>query len=257
MTLFRPCIDIHEGKVKQIVGGTLDTKNLVTNFESELSPAFYAQLYQSNKLNGAHVIQLGQGCKEAAISALQAWPNGLQIGGGINESNALFWLEQGASHVILTSWLFEHNQLSMDRVKKISELVHPSRLVLDLSCRRSGSTWMVCTNRWQTITETEITPDLFDELAKYCAEFLIHAADVEGLCQGMDLELIEFLGKESPLPVTYAGGASSIQDLDQVQSASQGRVDLTIGSALDLFGGQVSFEECVAWNQRSEKVDHD
>lgn len=250
MTVFRPCIDIHAGKVKQIVGGTLDSQSLVTNFESEYSADFYAQLYRDKGLFGAHVIQLGQGCEESALAALRTWPGHLQIGGGINTQNALFWLEQGASHVILTSWLFDGDQLSMDRVKEISALVGPKRLVIDLSCRKVGETWFVATNRWQTVTQTEVNAQLLVDLALYADEFLVHAADVEGLCKGMDLDLIRLLGEASPIPVTYAGGASSLADLEQVNEISNGRVDLTIGSALDLFGGSLPFEACIRWNQK-------
>lgn len=252
MTRFRPCIDIHDGKVKQIVGGTLDTDRLVTNFESEHDASWFAELYKQHDLTGAHVILLGQGCQEAAIGALRAWPNGLQVGGGINDQNAKFWIEQGASHVILTSWLFDGDVLNMDKVRQISSIVGKTRLVLDLSCRRVEQGWRIATNRWRTITQTAVNAELIVELASYCDEFLVHAADVEGLCSGMDEELIQLLGQHSPIPVTYAGGASKFEDLAHVQKLSQGRVNLTIGSALDLFGGSIPFTECVKWNQRQQ-----
>lgn len=250
MTIFRPCIDIHAGKVKQIVGGTLDTQELVTNFESDVGPEFYAKLYQKHQLKGAHVIQLGQGCQQAALEALKAWPGELQIGGGVHLDNAQEWIDQGASHVIVTSWLFENDELSWNRVKALSAKVGADRLVIDLSCRKVAHSWFVATNRWQTITQTEVNAQLLQDLSQYCAEFLVHAADVEGLCRGMDLELIALLGQSSPIPVTYAGGASSLEDLEKVKAYSGGKVDLTIGSALDLFGGNLSFEACVEWNQK-------
>jgi phosphoribosylformimino-5-aminoimidazole carboxamide ribotide isomerase len=224
---------------------------LITNFESDQDAAWFALYYQSFDCTGGHVIQLGQNCEEAALAALGAWPNGLQIGGGVNATNAQRWIDAGASHVIVTSWLFENNDLSMERVRELARVVGREKVVIDLSCRRVAQGWSVATNRWQTITNTSVDATLFNQLADYCDEFLVHAADVEGQCKGMDLELIELLGQASPLPVTYAGGASKLEDLEVVQKHSNGRVDLTIGSALDLFGGAVAFEKCVQWNRRS------
>ena len=81
---------------------------------------------------------------------------------------------------------------------------------------------------------------------------LVHAADVEGKCEGIDERLVEFLGSHCPIPVTYAGGARSFEDLATVDLLSEGKVDLTIGSALDIFGGmQVKYSDCVEWNQQS------
>ncbi len=253
MTFFRPCIDLHEGQVKQIVGGTLadDSSGLVTNFVSERSAAWYAELYKADALRGGHVIQLGKGNEEAARAALAAYPGGLQIGGGITDSNAMQYLDWGASHVIVTSWLFKSDALDMGRLARLSSLVGPSRLVLDLSCRRTAEGWNIATNRWQTITSTLILPKVLDTLATYAAEFLVHAADVEGLQRGMDEELISFLGTHSPIPVTYAGGARNLEDLERCDRLSRGRVDLTIGSALDIFGGQgATYADCVQYNHR-------
>lgn len=262
-TLFRPCIDIHSGVVKQIVGGTLsnDVKevgNLQTNYVSEHPASYYAELYKLNKLEGGHVIMLGQGCTEAAKSALQVWPGKLQVGGGINDSNAVHWLESGAEKVILTSWLFPEGFFSEERLELISRLIGPERLVVDLSCRlnKGCSGWTVAMNKWQTLTDLEITRESLSLLAQYCSEFLIHAADVEGLQKGVDQHLVEFLGlwaaAQSPtFPITYAGGARSIEDLKEVDLLSAGYVDLTIGSALDIFGGSgATLKECIEWNQQ-------
>ena len=253
MTLFRPCIDLHDGQVKQIVGGTLNDEGAKTNFVSDYNSAYYAQLYRKHQLNGGHVIALGPGNEAAALAALKAWPNGLQFGGGVNQSNAAHYLEAGASHVIVTSALFDQGEFSFEKLEAIKAETGKERLVLDLSCRRTEQGWNIATNRWQTITQTQITPDTLRELAKHCAEFLIHSADVEGLQAGIDEELVRFLGEHCFIPVTYAGGARSLEDLKHVHSLSQGNVDLTIGSALDIFGGQgVKLDECIAWNNHAQ-----
>ncbi len=101
MTRFRPCIDLHSGQVKQIVGGTLSTvsSDLKTNYISQLPASHFAQLYRDNDLTGAHVIMLGLGNERAAQEALSAWPGALQVGGGINERNAKLWIDRGAEKV--------------------------------------------------------------------------------------------------------------------------------------------------------------
>lgn len=249
MTIFRPCIDLHQGKVKQIVGGSLNDQGADTNYVSPYDSAYYAELYRDKTLKGGHVIALGPGNKDAVLKALNAWPNGLQFGGGVNHENAAEFLEAGASHLIVTSYLFEGGQLSSDRIEAIKRAVGKERLVMDLSCRRTSSGWNIATDRWQTVTDTQITPETLKELAGHCDEFLIHAADVEGLQAGIDEELVSLLGKISPIAVTYAGGARSLDDLKLVHRLSDGKVDLTIGSALDIFGGSgVTLQECIDWN---------
>ena len=255
MTVFRPCIDLHEGQVKQIVGSSLRDAGPgpQTNFVAAHDAAWFARRYRDDDLPGGHVIRLGAGNDEAARSALAAWPGGLQLGGGIGLGNAGEWLAAGASHVIVTSWLFVDGELSMERVAELSEHVGRERLVIDLSCRRQGDGWCVATDRWQTLTRTRIAPALFERLARYCGEFLVHAADVEGRCQGIDAELVPVLASGSPIPCTYAGGARHVDDLERVAELSDGRVDLTFGSALDLFGGDlVAYADCVAWNRARE-----
>ena len=254
MTRFRPCIDLREGKVAQIVGGTLseDGAGLETNFVSERPASFFAERYREDELQGGHVIMLGPGNEGAAGEALVAYPGGLQVGGGISESNAIEWIEAGASLVIVTSALFDmEGKFLEERLKRLSELVGKERLVVDLSCRSVEEGWTVAMNRWQTLTDLSVEVGTLDRLSAYCAEFLIHAADVEGLCGGIDERLVAFLGQWGEVPVTYAGGARSLEDLERVDTLSGGRVDLTIGSALDLFGGEgVRYEDCVAWNNR-------
>ena len=255
MTLFRPCIDLHEGRVKQIVGGTLrDDSAPATNFVSDKDAAWFANLYRENDLRGGHVILLGPGNDEAAKAALAAWPGGLQVGGGISPANAQNWLDAGASHVIVTSWLFpktgQQANLDLDRLKELSGLVGHDKLVIDLSCRKLDDGWYVAIDRWQTLTPVRLDEDLFRTLDPFCAEYLIHAADVEGLRQGPDWDLVRYLALLTDKPVTYAGGASSLHDLDRMEHDSGGLVDLTIGSALDIFGGsEIRFEDCVAFNQ--------
>lgn len=251
MTQFRPCIDLHQGQVKQIVGGSLTDQGAKTNFVSHYDAAHYAALYRDNNLTGGHVIALGAGNQEQALLALKTWPGGLQFGGGVNADNAASYLEAGASHVIVTSYLFENERFSFERLEKIKAAVGAQHLVLDLSCRRVGDGWNIATNRWQTVTQTAVDQDTLAELSKHCAEFLIHAADVEGLQAGIDSKLVSYLGQHCELPVTYAGGARSLADLQEVDRLSAGKVDLTIGSALDIFGGAgVTLAECITWNQR-------
>lgn len=253
MSQFRPCIDIHEGKVKQIVGGTLrdEGPGPRENFVSTKTSAWYAETFRDAGVSGGHVIKLGPGNDEAAREALAAWPGGLQVGGGIHGDNARQWLDAGASHVILTSWLFDHaHSFQPSRAEALAAGLGKERIVIDLSCRKVGDGWRVAMNRWQTLTDLEVHEGTLNRLSGWCDEFLVHAADVEGLQAGMDEDLITRLSDWSPIPVTYAGGARSLDDLDRVERLSQGRVDLTIGSALDLFGGHgVTFDACVEWNR--------
>jgi phosphoribosylformimino-5-aminoimidazole carboxamide ribotide isomerase len=255
--MFRPCIDLHEGRVKQIVGGSLkdDASGLRTNFVAEQPASWFAELYRRDGLIGGHVIQLGPGNEAAARSALAAYPGGLHLGGGVNASNAKSWLDAGASHVIVTSWVFRDGKLDTARLQELVQLISKDKLVLDLSCRKVGPDYYVATDRWQKLTEMKLGPDTLQMLAQSCVEFLIHAVDVEGLCRGIDKELVRKLGEWSPLPCTYAGGASSLQDLETVTKLGNGRVDLTIGSALDIFGGTgVRYADCVAFNRAQALV---
>ena len=255
--MFRPCIDLHEGKVKQIVGGTWGNErgNLQTHFVSDRSAAWYAELYQRDGLKGGHVIMLGPGNEAEARAALGAYPGGLQIGGGITASNARSWLEAGASQVIVTSWVFRDGRLDRERLAELVELIGRERLVLDLSCRKRGRDYVVVTDRWQKFNDLKISKEILEKLGGSCAEFLVHAVEVEGLCQGIDEELVSDLGQWSPIPTTYAGGANSLADLEKVTKLGQGKVDLTIGSALDIFGGSgVRYADAVAFNRSSAKT---
>ncbi len=254
--MFRPCIDLHEGKVKQIVGGSLNDRaaGLRTNFVSERSSAWFAELYRKDGLAGGHVIMLGPGNESAAREALAAWPGGLQIGGGISAENASSYLDAGASHVIVTSWVFREGRIDWDRLDELVRAVGANRLVLDLSCRIRDGQYFVVTDRWQKFTNQTVEKSTLESLAKYCAEFLIHAVDVEGLCGGIDRELVSRLGAWSPIPTTYAGGARSMEDLVEVTRMGNGRIDLTIGSALDIFGGTgVRYTDAVAFNRAQER----
>ncbi|KAL8942087.1 MAG: hypothetical protein Q9216_001853 [Gyalolechia sp. 2 TL-2023] len=254
MTRFRPCIDLHSGQVKQIVGGTLSntSSDLRTNHVSKLPASYFANLYKEHTLNGAHVIMLGPGNEAAAQETMAAWPGGLQLGGGITADNAKEWIERGAKKVIVTSYLFVEARFSHDRLKAVLEALckDTEKLVVDLSCRRAGSRWMVATNKWQTLTDMEVNHEVIKFLEPYCSEFLIHAADNEGLQNGIDEELVSKLGEWCTKPVTYAGGGRHLDDLDLVKRLSHGKVDLTIGSALDIFGGSgLRFDECIKWNE--------
>lgn len=239
--------------MKQLVGGSLSgsPEDLKTNFVSDRPAAWYAELYQRDGLAGGHVIKLGPGNDEAARSALSAYPEGLQLGGGVNADNARSWLDAGASHVIVTSWVFRQGNVDWERLEGLVRVTGRERLVLDLSCRKRGEDYLVVTDRWQKFTNVAIGADSLRRFAEFAAEFLVHAVDVEGLCQGIDLELVRKLAQWSPIPVTYAGGAKSLEDLETVTRAGEGRVDLTIGSALDIFGGTgVRYEDALAFNRR-------
>ncbi|KAI8148295.1 hypothetical protein BJV82DRAFT_642476 [Fennellomyces sp. T-0311] len=253
MTRFNGCIDLHNGKVKQIVGGSLSDASpseLKTNFVSKETPKYYAELYKKFDVTRCHVIKLGPNNDTAAREALGAWPQGLQVGGGITSDNALQWIEYGASKVIVTSYLFPDARFSKARLEDLCRRVGKERLVVDVSCRKRDNRWIVAMNKWQTMTDMEVNQETLAMLSEYCSEFLIHAADVEGLCNGIDQELVEKLGEWVTIPTTYAGGGKSIDDLALVDRLSQGKVDLTFGSALDIFGGNgVGFEDCVQWNK--------
>jgi phosphoribosylformimino-5-aminoimidazole carboxamide ribotide isomerase len=254
MTKFRPCIDLHNGEVKQLVGSSLsqNENELETNFVSQKPAEWYAKLYKKDSLKGGHIIMLGAGNEEAGIKALKAYPGGMQIGGGINNENAKKYMEAGAAAVIVTSCIFPNGKFSPEKLQAISNNVGKERLVVDLSCylvNSTSSNWQVAINRWQTLTDFYITKENLGFISKYCSEFLVHAAGVEGKRQGMDLELIEFLGANSPIPATYAGGANSIKDLETCNTLSKGKIDLTIGSALDIFGGTIPYKECVLYGK--------
>lgn len=238
---FRPCIDLHNGVVKQIVGSTLSDQSSqgpVTNFTSEKPPEWYALKYKEDHLTGGHVIQLGKGNESAAKAALGAWPGGMQIGGGITIDNAVFWLEQGASAVIVTSWVFHGGIINMDRLEKLFKTIGKEHLVLDLSCRKKENDYMIVTDRWQTFTREAVTYQLLDRLSAYCSEYLIHAVDVEGKCSGIETGLVEMLGAWGKIPVTYAGGIHTMEDIKMIEDIGKGLIDFTVGSALDIFGGK-------------------
>lgn len=244
---FRPCIDLHDGKVKQIVGSTLgyDNKEVVENFTSDQDSSFYASLFLQNKLTGGHVIMLGPGNEEAAISALEAYPNGLQIGGGITADNAQKYIDAGASHVIVTSYIFHDGQLDMDRLQQLVKKIGKEKLVLDLSCRKRDGKWYVVTDKWTKFSDFEVNAQSIKEIEEYCDELLIHAVDVEGKRSGMQEDLVRDLAKWTSIPTTYAGGVRSIDDLKKFESLSNGKLHVTIGSALSIFGGDLDFQTVV------------
>lgn len=252
---FRPCIDIHNGKVKQIVGSTLkdDPEAVVENFVSERNAEYYAEMFKNDKLTGGHVIMLGPGNEEQALKALRSYPGGLQVGGGITAENASYYIENGASHVIVTSYVFTNGELNMNRLGRIVSEVGKDKLVLDLSCKRKEDTYFVVTDRWQKFSNFEINKYSLEELAGYCDEFLIHAVDVEGQCRGIQKDLVAKLGQWATIPVTYAGGARTFDDLNLVYELGQGKLDLTIGSALDIFGGNLPYKKVLDWFRKIEQ----
>ena len=249
---FRPCIDIHNGKIKQIVGGSLlDQGDFATeNFVSEKDGTFYGKLYKENHLNGGHIIMLNardskyyEEDKVQALKALKAFEGGLQIGGGITDENAKEFIESGASHVIVTSFVFAGGKVHYDRLDALKEQVGREHLVLDLSCRKRDDKYYITTDRWQKFTEEELTIELLHKLESWCDEYLIHGVDVEGKASGTEEDLVRMLAAWNGLPITYAGGIGSMEDLREFARISGEKLDYTIGSALDLFGGKIPYAE--------------
>ncbi len=249
---FRPCIDIHNGQVKQIVGGSLRDEGDAAseNFVSGQDAAFYANLYKDAGLKGGHIILLNaadspyyEATKNQALQALAAYPGGLQVGGGIHAGNAKEYIEAGATHVIVTSYVFKDGRIYYDRLKALMDAVGREHVVLDVSCKKVGEDYLVVTDRWQKLTAEKVTPELLDKLQEYCSEFLIHAVDVEGKANGIEKELVTMLGTWGKCPVTYAGGVHSMEDLQAIRELGRNKLNVTIGSALDLFGGSMKWEE--------------
>jgi phosphoribosylformimino-5-aminoimidazole carboxamide ribotide isomerase len=253
---FRPCIDIHNGKVKQIVGGSLkDAGNQATeNFVAEQDAAFFAELYRNAGIRGGHIILLNakdseyyDATRQQAFAALQAYPGGLQVGGGITAENAQEFLEAGASHVIVTSYVFRDGKIHYENLQKIQKSVGKDKLVLDLSCRKREGNYYVVTERWQNFTEEVVSEELLERLSGFCAEFLIHAVDVEGKAKGIERELAEMLGNWGKIPITYAGGVGSFEDLRQLKMLGKNKLNVTIGSALDIFGGSMAYDKVLQY----------
>lgn len=257
---FRPCIDIHNGSVKQIVGMTLSDEGdkATENFVASKSAAWYAALFRNDGLTGGHVILLNgksspmYGATEAqAKEALRAWPGGLQVGGGITAESAQGWIDAGASHVIVTSYVFSGGEIRYDRMRELVNAVGREHIVLDLSCRRRdesyGSPYYVCTDRWQHMTDTVMDSGLLDTLSAYCDEFLIHGIAVEGKGSGVDTELVKLLGEaETQCPITYAGGIRSTEDIELIGRLGRGKLDYTVGSALDIYGGSLPYKSLIS-----------
>ncbi|ATP41237.1 phosphoribosylformimino-5-aminoimidazole carboxamide ribotide isomerase [Solibacillus sp. R5-41] len=249
---FRPCIDLHEGKVKQIVGSTLGHTDqaIIENFSSEQDSSYYAALFQQDQLTGGHVIMLGPGNKEAAIRALAAYPSGLQIGGGITADNAKKYIDAGASHVIVTSFIFHEGLLHMDRLQQLINAVGKERIVIDLSCRERNGKWFVVTDKWTKFSDFEVNADSIKKIENYCDELLIHAVDVEGKRSGMQESLVHDLAQWTTIPTTYAGGVRSLEDLQKFEQLSNGKLHVTIGSALSIFGGDLAYDSVVKYCQK-------
>ena len=253
---FRPCIDIHNGKVQQIVGGSLkdEGNQAKENFVAEQDAAYFAEFYKKDKIRGGHIILLNPSdssyykeTKRQALLALHTYPGGMQVGGGIHAENAKEFIEAGASHVIVTSYVFKDGKVNYNNLEKILAAVGKEHLVLDLSCRKKDGDYYIVTDRWQKFTEEKITPELLDKLKEYADEFLVHAVDVEGKASGIEVPLAERLGDWGRIPITYAGGVGSFEDLKQLKEYGKGRLNVTIGSALDLFGGRMAYKEVLQY----------
>lgn len=246
---FRPCIDLHEGKVKQIVGSTLghSDKAVVENFISEHSPSYFAKMFQQDQLTGGHVIMLGSGNEEAAIEALQTYPNGLQVGGGITSENAKKYIDAGASHVIVTSFIFHNGKLDFNRLNDLVAAIGKEHIVIDLSCRKKDDKWFVVTDKWTKFSDFEVNQTSIAMIEDYCDELLIHAVDVEGKRSGMQEDLVRDLAQWTSIPTTYAGGVRSLEDLQKFEQIANGKLHVTIGSALSIFGGDLPYEHVVSY----------
>ena len=249
---FRPCIDIHNGKVKQIVGGSLtDQGNQAKeNFTASENADYYAKMYQKDGLIGGHVILLNpvsseyyRETKAQAILALGAYPKGLQVGGGIHAENAEEFLEAGASHVIVTSYVFRDGKINWENMEKLKHAVGKENVVIDLSCRKKEDGYYIVTDRWQKFTDVKLTQEVLREIAGYCDEYLVHGVDVEGKSGGMEEELVRLLADFTEIPITYAGGIGTMEQIQKFREISNGRMDFTIGSAIDLFGGPLPYEQ--------------
>lgn len=257
MMRFRPCIDIHNGNVKQIVGGSLrdEGDQAKTNFTAVQDAAWFARKYREDHLQGGHIILLNppsspyyEETRRQALLALKTFPGGMQIGGGITDQNAAEYLEAGASHVIVTSFVFQNGRLNRENLKQLCDAVGKERIVLDLSCRRRDGEYYIVTDRWQTFTKERMDVMLLEELAGHCSEFLVHGVDVEGKASGVEEELVRLLGMWGKIPVTYAGGIGTLGELEHFQKLCEGRLDFTIGSALDLFGGRIPYERAAQFH---------
>jgi phosphoribosylformimino-5-aminoimidazole carboxamide ribotide isomerase len=260
---FRPCIDIHDGKVKQIVGSTLKdarpgdagSETPATNFETETPSSAFAEMYKRDGIYGGHAILLSkdEATRRVAKEAVRAFPGGLQVGGGVTPTNASELLDAGASHVIVTSYVFRDGALNENALNEMVRAVGADKLVLDLSCRLDDDgRYKVVTDRWQKWTDLAVDGSTMERLAECCDEFLVHGVDVEGMKLGIDLKLVQLLGEFCPIPVTYAGGARSLDDLELVKAAGRGMVDITVGSALDCFGGALKYDDVVAWHNQQK-----
>lgn len=249
---FRPCIDLHRGKVKQIVGSTFsdaDDTRIRTNFQTDRPAGDFAAMYRDDGLAGGHVIMLGPGNEQAAIEAVRAYPGGLQVGGGITPDTASRYIDAGASHVIVTSYVFRDGRIEWQNLEQISRSAGACRLVIDVSCTRRNGHYLVVTDRWQKVSSEVVDAALLARLRPYCDELLVHAVDVEGMQGGVDEELISLLAQVADMPATYAGGVRTLADLERIERAGGGLVDATVGSALDIFGGQLPYRDVVEWHR--------
>lgn len=253
---FRPCIDIHNGKIKQIVGGSLkdEDNQAQENFVAEQDGAYFAEFYKKDGIRGGHIILLNpcgseyyEETKAQALSALHAYPGGMQIGGGINADNAAYFIKEGASHIIVTSYVFQDGRVNYENLIRLVETVGKEHVVLDVSCRRKDGEYYIVTDRWQKFTDEKVTLELLDKLSSYADEFLVHAVDVEGKASGIEIPLVKRLSDWGRIPITYAGGIGSFEHLAQLKEYGQNRLNVTIGSALDLFGGGMAYGDVLAF----------
>ena len=246
---FKPCIDLHHGKVKQIIGSTLNSKEIKVNFTSNQNSSYFAQLYRKYQLSGAHIIMLGPNNEEACLQALKTWPGHLQVGGGITLANGEKWLKAGAQKLIFTSYLFPDKTLDLSRLQSLKKNYGRNKIVIDLSCSKTlaDKGYYVFKNKWKEQTTFKLELASLQSIIPYTEEILIHAISVEGKNQGMDQDLVYQLKKlheQTNLNLVYAGGIHHQEELDEFVKISESKIDFTIGSALDIFGGRgFSFQQ--------------
>ncbi|MBT3539096.1 phosphoribosylformimino-5-aminoimidazole carboxamide ribotide isomerase [bacterium] len=245
---FRPCIDILNGKVTQIVGETLATNSLVAeNFVTNKNAAYFADLYKKNNLAGGHIIMLDktEKTKSQTIEALKTFPQDFQVGGNINSDNAQEFINAGASHIIVTSYIFKDNKLSPLRLQRLMSAVKKEKIVLDLSCRKKNNEYYVVTNRWQIFSNFKVTSKNLETLSNYCDEFLIHGVDSEGKLQGVEIDLLNILKDFTGIPITYAGGIRDMNDIEKIKQTGNGYINFSVGTALDIFGGELNYNKVI------------
>ncbi len=249
---FRPCIDVFKGKVVQLIGTSLfggEEKTIVKHFESEYSPAYYAELFKQDNLKGGHILSLGSGNNDVVIEALKAFNGGMKYGGSVTPENAHVYLDAGATHVIVNSYVFDNGEINLPNLKSLVKSIGKDKLVLDMSCRKKNGDYYIVTNLWEKFTNVILDQKSLQDISKYCDEIIVHGVDSEGRKQGLESDLVRILAQHTPIKTVYAGGISSIADLTMIKALGNEKIDPCIGTALSIYGGNLSYYEVLEWNK--------